>query len=220
MEAFEIFKHDMILQPPLQHSVSDSPPDKTRLKGKERKKGSRPFTDLDKSLFKRRFSSLVQSRSFECAWSCMRGKLAGLASTAQRLVSPEVSWSKGCVCWFFYLVFFCPMSVPNNRTQERKEQSDGELESPGHLSTWLGSKIAVLCFLFAPAGSPAGSLIKNMLPSVSLCFSFICSLPSTTLRLSVCQQVFVPSPAPTDVFRIPTFTFLLHFRSWICYSVV
>lgn len=50
MEAFEIFKHDMILQPPLQHSVSDSPPDKTRLKGKERKKGSVPSLILT-SLF-------------------------------------------------------------------------------------------------------------------------------------------------------------------------
>lgn len=201
MEAFEIFKHDMILQPPLQHSVSDSPPDKTRLKGKEREKRSRPFTDLDKSLFKRRFSSLVQSRSDWWALKCPEAKAV-------------------CVVLFVFLFcFFCPMPVPNNRTQECKEQSDGELESPGHLSTWLGSKIAVFCFLFAPAGSPAGSLIKNMLPSVSFCFSFICCLLSTTLR-SVWQQVFVLSPAPTDVFKIPTFTFLLHFRSWISYSVV
>lgn len=133
-------------QPPLQHPVSNSPLNKTGLKGKKRKKGSVPSLILT-SLFRLCVFFFFQGTkpflthwaSFECTWSCMWANWQGSPQPCSYWWA-QVPQSKGCVG------FFSPMSVPNNSTQERKAQSHRELESLGHLSTWLWSKIAVRVF--------------------------------------------------------------------------
>lgn len=178
------------------------PSRQNKAEGREWKKGTVPSLILTSLLPNVVFLPLVPSSSWHTPLLCMHlklhaNKLPGLTSTEQHWpVSPSVpKRTPVCVCAVFLSFFLssCPMSVPNNRTQECQEQSDRELESPGHLSTWLGSKIAVRVF-FSPRLDVLQVPLrkkKKMFPCVSFCFCFFCSHSSTSvvcLTAGVCSQ--------------------------------